>query len=92
MMEEIYTDLLPHIEATTFPPWLIDELKPLGVNGFTIKGYGSPGVSTPEYAAVIYELAKRDQSVSTFVGGHNALGLNVIEAFLYAKIFQTIKR
>ena len=54
--DEFYKDLLPHVEATTFPTWLPDKLKPLGINGLTIKGYGSPGLTTLEAGASIFEL------------------------------------
>jgi len=33
MMSSIYQDLLPFIESTEFPNWLVDKIKPLGVNG-----------------------------------------------------------
>lgn len=33
VMDDCYKDLLPHVEATTFPAWLPDKLKPLGLNG-----------------------------------------------------------
>lgn len=73
-------DLNPHVEATTFPFWVIDKLKPLGINGLQIKGYGSPGLSTPEAGAVCYELAKVDGSIATFLLVHNGIGMAVIDA------------
>lgn len=79
-MDEIYKDLLPHVEATTFPPGLIGKLKPLGINGLQIKGYGSPGLSTLEAGACCYEIAKRDGSVATFLLVHNGIGMAVIDA------------
>ena len=33
MMESIYQDLLPHVEATTFPPFLPGKIRPLGICG-----------------------------------------------------------
>jgi len=33
MMSSIYKDLLPYIESTDFPNWLIDKIKTLGING-----------------------------------------------------------
>lgn len=45
-----------------------------------IKGYGSPGLSTLEAGAVIYEIAKRDGSAATFLLVHNAIGMAVIDA------------
>ena len=80
MMTDIYKDLLPYIESTEFPMFLIDKLKALGVNGLNIKGYGSPGLSTLEAGAVCYEIAKRDGSVATFLLVHNAIGMAVIDA------------
>lgn len=80
MMSSIEKDLLPYIESTEFPAWLPDKIKPLGINGLQIKGYGSPGLSTLEAGAVVYEMAKMDGSVSTFVLVHNAIGMAVIDA------------
>ena len=80
MMDSIYKDLLPYIESTEFPSWLPDKIKPLGINGLQINGYGSPGLSTLEAGAICYEMAKRDGSVSTFLLVHNAIGMAVIDA------------
>ena len=79
-MDEIYPDLLPYIESSEFPPWLISKLKPLGINGLQIDGYGSPAVSTLEAGAICYELAKRDACVSSFFVVHNCIGMAVIDA------------
>ena len=80
VMDECRKDLEPHIEDTSFPHWIIDKLKPLGINGLNIKGYGSPGLTTPEAGAVTYELARVDGSISTFVLVHNGIGMSVIDA------------
>ena len=79
MMESIYKDLLPHVEATTFPVWLPEKIKSLKINGLQIKGYGSPGLPTLEAGACIYEMAKRDGSVATFFLVHNSIGMAVID-------------
>ena len=79
MMDSIYKDLLPHVEATTFPTWLPDKIKPLGINGLQIKGYGSPGLPTIEAGASIFEMAKRDGSAATFFLVHNSIGMAVID-------------
>ncbi len=79
-MDAMYSDLLPYIESTEFPAWLPDKLKPLGINGLNIKGYGSPGLSTLEAGAMCYEIAKRDGSAATFFLVHNAIGMAVIDA------------
>ena len=80
LMDSIYKDLLPYIESTEFPTWLPEKLKPLGINGMQIKGYGSPGLSTLEAGACIYEIAKRDGSAATFLLVHNAIGRAVMDA------------
>lgn len=80
MMDSIAQDFLPYVESTEFPTWLPDKIKPLGINGLQIKGYGSPGLSTLEAGAVIYEMAKRDGSAATFLLVHNAIGMAVIDA------------
>jgi len=80
VMESAYKDFIPHTEATTFPTFLPDKLRPLGIDGLQIKGYGSPGLSTLEAGAVIYEMAKRDASAATFFLVHNAIGMAVIDA------------
>jgi glutaryl-CoA dehydrogenase len=71
---------VPHVEATTFPPWIIEKFKPLKINGLSIKGYGSPGLSTVEMGSLIFEIAKRDGSVATFFLVHNAIGMAVVNA------------
>jgi len=78
MMAEIRRDLEPHVEATTFPSWVIDKIKPLGINGIYIKGYGSAELSMMESGAMAYEMAKVDGSISTFYLVHNAIGMCVI--------------
>ena len=80
LMESIYKDLLPYIESTEFPAWLPEKLKPLGINGLQIKNFGSPGLSTLEAGACIYEMSKRDGSVASFFTVHNAIGMAVIDA------------
>lgn len=34
VMESCEKDLLKHVDDTSMPMWIIDKLKPLGVNGF----------------------------------------------------------
>jgi len=72
--------LYKHVEETSFPHWIVDELKPLKINGLDIKGYGSPALNTMESGAIAYELAKVDGSISTFFLVHNAIGMAVIDA------------
>jgi acyl-CoA oxidase len=80
VMERIRPRLNKHVEETSFPHWIIDELRPLKINGLDMVGYGSPGLATIEAGSICYELAKVDTSVSTFVLVHNGLGMAVIAA------------
>ena len=77
-MDQIYSDLIPFINNAEMPMYLVPMIQKLGINGFLIKDYGGPGFSNLEAGAIIYELAKRDASVATFVLVHNAIGTNVI--------------
>jgi len=48
MMESVYKDLIPYVNSTEFPTFMIDKIKELGVNGFYIKDFGGPGLNTME--------------------------------------------
>ena len=79
-MNDLYEPMLPYIESSTFPIHFLHKIAKLGICGLQIKGYGSPGLSTLEAGAIIYELSKRDGNlVSSFVV-HNCLALAVIDA------------
>ena len=80
MMDENYTEINKHVDATTFPFFMKDKIKALGINGLQIKGYGSPGLTTLESGCLNYEIAKRDGSVATFFLVHNAIGMAVVDA------------
>ena len=80
MMDEIDDQLVPHLEAGTFPFWVVEKFKALKINGLNIKGHGSPGLSTTEMGSIIFEIAKRDGSVATFFLVHNSIGMAVIDA------------
>ncbi len=71
--------LVEYNNKTEFPFELMDEIKSLGVNGFHIKDFGGPGLNTMEVGAVIYELAKIDSSIYTFLTVHNSIGMAVID-------------
>ena len=43
-----------------------------------IKDHGGPGFTNLEQGAVIFEIAKYDASVATFILVHNAIGTRVI--------------
>lgn len=79
MMDECYDQLEKHVDDTSFPHWIIEKFRPLGINGLNIKGYGSPALNTLESGSIIYELAKRDGSIATFFLVHNAIGMAVVD-------------
>ena len=78
-MDEIYDDLIPYINRCEMPFWIIPKIQELGINGFMIQEFGGPGFNNLEAGAVIFEMAKRDASVSSFVLVHNAIGARVID-------------
>ena len=45
-----------------------------------IKDYGGPGFTNLEAGAIIYEIAKKDASVASFITVHNSIGTAVINA------------
>lgn len=77
-MDSVDDRLEKHIEETSFPDWIVDHFRPLGINGLNIKGYGSPELSIFESGSIIYELAKRDASIATFFLVHNSIGMAVV--------------
>jgi len=79
MMENCYDKLEKHVDDTSFPHWIIDHFRPLGINGLNIKDFGSPAISTFESGSIIYELAKRDGSIATFFLVHNSIGMAVVD-------------
>lgn len=59
---------------------MVGKLSKIGFNGLQVKGFGSPGLTTLEAGAIVYELAKADMSLASFVLVHNAIGMSIIEA------------
>lgn len=78
MMNDIKPKLIPYINSTDFPFFLIEKFRELGIDGGTIKGYGSPGFTNLEHGAICYELGKGDASAATFYGVHNCIGQSVV--------------
>jgi len=70
LMDSSYTELTSHVEATTFPFFLLPKIAALGTAGTTIKDFGGPGMTIFETAAILFEIAKRDVSVATFYNVH----------------------
>lgn len=80
MMEDNYKEITKHVGDTSFPEWIKEKIRALGVNGLQIKDFGGPGLSTLEAGAICYEMAKLDGSIATFFLVHNAIGMMVVEA------------
>ena len=78
MMDSL--DLDKSYDEARFPTEVIDKLRQLKITGLQIKGYGSPGLTTVEAGAMLFEIAKRDGSIASFFTVHNAIGLSVINA------------
>jgi glutaryl-CoA dehydrogenase len=75
MDREVLPIINPYWERAEFPHELVPKLAGLGIAGFQIPGYGSPGMSNVTAGLVILELARGDLSISTFAGVHSALAM-----------------
>lgn len=78
LMDEIYPKLSEYINRTEMPMHIVPKIQKLGINGFLIKDHGGPGFTNLEAGAIIYEVSKRDCSISTFILLHTAIGSNVV--------------
>ncbi len=78
-MNSIEDKLVDYVNKTEFPFEILDGIHKLGVNGFHIKEFGGPGLNTMEVGAVLFEMAKVDASVSSFMTIHNSIGMAVID-------------
>ncbi len=78
-MESIEQSLVEYHNKTEFPFEILEGIRKLGVNGFHIKEFGGPGLNSMEVGAVIYEMAKIDASVYSFMTVHNSIGMAVID-------------
>jgi glutaryl-CoA dehydrogenase len=65
-------------ERAEFPFEIIPKLAELNVAGFTIEGYGCPGMSRRAAGLVALELSRGDGSVNTFLGVHSGLTMGAI--------------
>jgi hypothetical protein len=45
MMDSVYKDLIPYVESTEFPDFIIPKIQALGINGMNIKDFGGPGLT-----------------------------------------------
>jgi glutaryl-CoA dehydrogenase len=78
MDREVLPVINPYWERAEFPHELVPKLAELGIAGFQIPGYGSPGMSNVTAGIVIMELARGDLNISTFMGVHSALAMGSI--------------
>merc|ERR1711957_165144 len=62
-----------------FPHWAMEHFKKLRIGGMRIpKKYGGRDYNLSDYASIMFELARHDGSMFTFVGVHNGLGGRMI--------------
>ena len=80
VMEGMEHRLIPHIEDSSWPDFVFQELKPIGINGLSTKDFGGPGLTTIEVAAINFEMAKIDGSVAMSFLVQNCLGIAVVDA------------
>ena len=78
-MDSIYTQLVPHINDESMPFQFVPKIQALGVNGFNIKDFGGPGLTNLEIGSIVYEMARKDGSIATFVLVSN-LGSQVVDS------------
>ena len=65
-------------EAAQFPFDLVPKLAALDISGYTIEGYGCPGMSRLAAGLVSAEVARGDGSINTFLGVHSGLAMGTI--------------
>jgi len=78
LMKGIQKDLIPYMNKAEFPHFVVDKFKTLPIQGFSIKGYGAAGMTNMETGATIYEMAKEDASICSFIMCHNSIGISSI--------------
>ena len=78
-MAEVYDDLIPYINRCEMPYWLVPRISKLGVNGLKVKDFGGAGLTNLETGVILYEFAKADASIATFMQVHNDIGNSVID-------------
>ena len=73
--ERVNPEMYDYAESSSFPHHLIPEIAKLGIVGADCsKEVGGKGLSCPDVGSMMYELAKQDASLATFVLLHHSLG------------------
>src|SRR6267143_1337776 len=62
-------------ERAEFPHGLVPKLAQLNLAGFSIRGYGCPGLGSLTTGLAVMELARGDLSLATFMGVQSALAM-----------------
>src|SRR6266567_2438361 len=62
-------------ERAEFPHDLVPKLAQLNLGGFSIRGYGCPGLDSLTTGLAVMELARGDLSLATFMGVQSALAM-----------------
>ncbi len=75
---EVIPVINQHWEAAQFPFDLVPKLAALDISGYTIEGYGCPGMSRLAAGLVSAEVARGDGSINTFLGVHSGLAMGTI--------------
>ena len=78
-MEDVEPKLISYINKCEFPFELVPQISALGVNGFHIKDLGGPGLNSMEVGSIMFEMAKVDASIFTFLTVHNSIGMAVVD-------------
>jgi glutaryl-CoA dehydrogenase len=76
--QEVIPIINDYWEKAEFPFEIIPKLAELNVAGFTIEGYGCPGMSRRAAGLVALELSRGDGSINTFLGVHSGLTMGAI--------------
>ncbi len=75
---EIIPIINDYWDKAQFPFELVPKLATLGIIGYTIEGYGCPGMSRLAAGLAAAEVARGDGSVNTFLGVHSGLAMGSI--------------
>ncbi|MBP6298061.1 MAG: acyl-CoA dehydrogenase family protein [Anaerolineae bacterium] len=74
----VWPNINPYWDRAEFPWEIVQELKNLPIIGGMIRGFGSAGLDPMAQGLVMYELAKGDGSIATFIGVHSGLAMGSI--------------